>query len=124
MAVSGGDGGSVWFGEHGNVYRISISWRNLERVKSAQTYSNKDLIRLFHEGKWKQGPVPGQISGVDWKTVKSVVVKSARAYYCAGNSDLLYPFIAYTASVETEEGTVDMELDSPMIDESLPLPSK
>jgi hypothetical protein len=124
LPISGGDGGSFYFGEHGAICKIAVSWHNLERVKAFQTYSAETVVRVLHEGKAFQGPVPGTISGLNWASVKSVVIKSAQACYCAGKSDLLYPFLALTAAIETDEGKVNLEIDSPMMDETQPLPEK
>jgi hypothetical protein len=118
MPVSGGDGGGIDFGEHGKIRRISISWRNLERIKSCPTYSAETVVRSLREGKALQGLVPSNFGGIDWPTVKSVTVKKASPCYCSGNSDLLYPFLALSATVDTGRGKVDVEIDCPIIDET------
>jgi hypothetical protein len=124
MPVVGGDGGSIYFGEHGRIRKISISWRNLERIKSFPTYSAERIVRLLHEGNAFQGLVPSNFGSINWSTVKRVTIKNARPCYCSGKSDLLYPFLALTATIETEEGKVEIEIDSSMIDEAQPLPEK
>lgn len=124
MPVSGGDGGSIDVGPGGMICRISISWRKVERIKSFPTYSGDTVVRLLRQGKVFQGLVPGNVSDLDWSTVKGAVITDARPCYCSGKSDLLYPFLALTATVETDGGKFEMELDSPVIDEAQPLTGK
>jgi hypothetical protein len=118
IPISGGDGGTIDFGEHSKIRRIAISWRKLEPIKSFQTYSPEMVMRQFRGGKAIQGLVPGNFSGINWRTVKSVIITHAMPGYCSGNSDVLYPFLALTALVETDEGKVEIEIDTPLIDET------
>jgi hypothetical protein len=118
IAISGGDGGSFDVGEHHKICKMAVSWRKLESASSFPTYSPEIVTRLFREGKAMQGLVPSNITGINWKTVRSIVITGAMPCYCSGKSDYLYPFLALTASVETEEGRVNIEIDTPIIDES------
>jgi len=118
MVISGGNGGYLHFGEGGKLCEIGISWHILQRIKSFRTYSVERTIRLFHEGKAFQGLVPGDFGRIDWRTVKSVTVTKAVPCYCAGKSDVLYPFLALSAVVEADRGKVEIEIDCPMIDEA------
>jgi hypothetical protein len=118
ISISNGDGGGIHFGEHGMVSEMSISWHHLERIKSFPTYSAETVVRLLREGRAFQGLVPGNVSGLYWPSVKAVTITRAKPWYCSGKSDLLYPFLALTATIETDEGKFSMEIDSPMIDEA------
>jgi hypothetical protein len=120
MLVSGGDGGSIDFREHGNICRISISWRDLERIKSCPTFTRKSVMRSIREGKAFQGLIRADFGDIHWPSVKSVTIKEARPCYCSGNSDLLYPFLFLSATVDTSHGKVDVEIDCPIIDETKP----
>jgi hypothetical protein len=59
---------------------------------------------------------------IDWKTVKGITITSVKLCYYGGNtdnpSDWLMPFVALWATVDSGHGTIDVEIDCPIIDES------
>ena len=55
---------------------------------------------------------------IDWPNVKSVTIKKARPLYFSGDADWLYPFLYLRALVDTGNGTVEVGIDCPIIDES------
>lgn len=105
------------FGEHGKISQIDLSWPELERYKSASTFTPQMVMQLLHQGKAHQGLVSDNFGDINWQTVKSVAIKEAWPCYFEGNSEL-YPFLDLWTTVETPQGKVDVEIDCPIIDES------
>lgn len=120
----GGDG-HIEFGEYGKPSKIILSWRNLERHKVYQTASPHTLIEWIKQGKAVQGRVRMDAPPIDWKTVKNVTITAAKLCYYGGGpfdpSDWLMPFAALWTTVDTGHGTIEVELDCPVIDEDKPL---
>jgi len=119
---TGGDGG-IDFGERGNVSKISIAWRNMEREKSYPTITPEMMVKCIREGKAIQGMIPDNLGGIDWPTVKSVTIKKAEPCYYAGGdpfapSDWLQPYAALWTTVDTGHGNIDVEIDCPIVDEA------
>ncbi len=116
---AGGDG-EIDFGEHGKISKIDLSWRDLERYKAYPTIKSELMTKLIRKGDAVQGPIPINLNVIDWQAVKSVTVKKAKLCYYAGDppSDWLHPFAALWTTVDTGSGTIDVEIDCPIIDES------
>jgi hypothetical protein len=106
------------FGEGGLVSKIELSWPALELSKTFPTLKPDAVMQAFHQGKVVQGFLPTDFSDIDWRKVKSVTIKQAWPSYFAGTTKWLYPFLTLWATVETDHGSVDIELDCPIIDES------
>lgn len=115
-----GDAGycQLRFGEHGKISLIDFSWPDLKRYKSASTFSPEKIVQLLHQGKAYQGLVPDNFDNIDWRTVKGVTIKQAWPCYFGGEGKL-YPFLDLWTTVETSQGNVDIEIDCPIIDETL-----
>lgn len=105
------------FGEHGKISKIDLSWPDLKRYKSAPTLETQAIIQSLRQGKARQGPIPDNASGIDWRTVKSVTIKQAWPCYYAGNTDFLYPYLTLWTIVETPYENVEVGIDCPIIDE-------
>jgi hypothetical protein len=115
-----GDDGSCWlnFGEHGKISKIDFEWPDLKRYKSAPILKPQAITQLLREGKARQGATFDNVGDIDWATVKSVTIKQAWPCYFAGDSNLLYSFLALWATVDTGHGNVDVGIDCPIIDET------
>lgn len=127
-AGTGGDG-RIEFGNHGKISRILLTWRNMERAKCYPIITANEMIKSIHEGKAVQGDIPGNVESIDWNSVKSVTIKKiVPCYFAAGGrfapSDLLYPFAALDTTVDTGHGSIDVEIDCPIIDETKLLDGK
>lgn len=120
LGIGAGGDGEFDFGEHGRITKIDLSWRNLERYKAYPTITPELMINLIRNGRAIQGLIPDNVNDIDWPTVKSVTVKSVKPCYYAGDppSDWLFPFAALWTTVDTGSGTIDVEIDCPIIDES------
>jgi hypothetical protein len=118
MPVVGGNGGSIEFGEHGQPRAISISWQSLKRYKSFPALGMDAMMELVKSGKAFPGPLPDNAEQIDWATVKTVTIKKAWPSYFSGDSDRLYPYMAFWTSVDTGHGNVEIEIDCPIIDEA------
>jgi hypothetical protein len=120
-AGTGGDG-HITFGDHGKITKIDLSWRSLERSRSYPTVTPEIMMESIRKGRAIQGLLPADSPGIDWPTVKSITIKGAWPRYDAGDrfrpSDQLYPFAALDTAVDTGHGTVNVEIDCPVIDES------
>ena len=118
---AGGDG-HVEFGEFGKPSKIYLSWRNLERYKACPTVPPETLIKWIRQGKAVQNRVRLDAEPIDWSTVKSMTISVAKPCYYAGSpsepSDWLMPFVALWATVDRGRGTIDVEVDCPIVDES------
>jgi len=59
------------------------------------------------------------VEPVNWKTVKSLTIKSTRLCSYAGGpfdpSNWLMPFVALWTTVDREHRTIDVEIDCPII---------
>ena len=79
------------------------------------------LIKWIREGKAVHGMVRMDGEPINWKTAKSLTINQAELCYYAGDpfspSDWLMPFAALWTSVDTGHGSVDVEIDCPVIDE-------
>jgi hypothetical protein len=104
-------------GEHGKISKISIAWPNLKPVKSYSMASRKDVINFLRSGNAIRGPVPTSVGDIDWLSIKGVTIKKAVPSYQISNNQL-YPFLRLDALVDTGNGTVDIGMDCPIIDET------
>lgn len=122
-AGTAGDG-EVFFGPHGRPVHIDISWRGLNRVKPVNTVSPETIMEWVRHGKAMQGGIPMNLPAINWQGVKSLTVKSADLCYNAGDriapSKWLMPLLLLWTTVDTGNGTIDVEIDCPVIDESAP----
>jgi len=118
ISVVACDGGRIYFAENSQVSKLSITWHNLKRYKSFPSLTPKTIIQLLRQGKAIQEPVPMDVGYIDWPNVKSVTIKKARPLYFSGDADWLYPFLYLRALVDTGNGTVEVGIDCPIIDES------
>jgi hypothetical protein len=118
---TGGDG-EIRFGDHGEVVKISLSWRKPQRYCRYAIASPETIIRWMRQGKAVQNMLPGDIPGIDWQTVKSVTLKQAQLCCYAGDpfkpSDWLVPFVAFVSTVDTGDRSIDLEIDCPVADQS------
>lgn len=105
-------------GEHKKVCKIELSWPQLERVKTEQTLKPEEIVQMFRRGKALQGFLPTNFGEFDWTRVKSVTINQAWPAYFAGSTNTLYPFLSLWATVETDHGSVNIEIDTPIIDEA------
>jgi hypothetical protein len=83
------------------------------------------MVQSIRAGKAIQGMIPDNLNEIDWRTVKSVTIKKAEPSYYAGGdpfapSDWLRPYAALWTTVDTGYGTIDVEIDCPIIDDSKP----
>jgi hypothetical protein len=128
--VGNGAGGNcqIQFGEYGKPSQIRLSWRNLMPQKTYQTAEPKTIIKWIRAGKAVQGMVRMDAEPINWKTVKSVSVTKAELCYYAGDpftpSDWLMPFAALWTTVDTGHGNIDVEIDSPIIDQTQAIEGK
>jgi hypothetical protein len=119
--VGNGVGGDchIEFGEYGKPTKIMLSWRNLERHKFYPTASPNTLTQWIREGKAVQGMIRMDAESIDWRTVKSVTITGAKLCYYGGSplepSDWLIPFVALWTTVDRGHGTIDVEIDCPII---------
>jgi hypothetical protein len=119
--VGNGVGGDchIEFGEYSKLTKIMLSWRNLERHKVYPTASPQTLIQWIREGKAVQGMIRMDAESIDWKTAKSLTITGARLCYYGGSpfepSGWLIPFVALWATVDRGHGTIDVEIDCPVI---------
>jgi hypothetical protein len=119
--VGNGVGGDchIEFGENGKPTKIMLSWRNLERHKVYPTASPQTLIQWIREGKAVQGMIHMDAESIDWNTVKNVNITRAKLCYYGGGpfepSNWLTPFVALWATVDRGHGTIDVEIDCPII---------
>jgi hypothetical protein len=124
LGAGTGGNGNIWFGDHGKIIKIDLSWRNLERHQSYPTVTVEAMINSIREGKAVQGWLRADSIGIDWPTVKSVTIKGTWPCYDAGDplnrSDWLHPFAALSTTVDTGRGNVEVEIDCPIIDEPKP----
>ena len=107
-------------GEHGQISKLSITWPNLKRYKSFPTLKPQAIIQLLRQGRAVQEPVPMNVGYIDWSRVKGVTVKKVEACYFAGDTDWLYPFLWLDTTVDTGNGTAEVAIDCPIIDETKP----
>jgi len=106
-------------GEHGRITKMSISWPNLKRVKSISTISPDDVVNCIRNGDAIRGPLPSNVPGIDWSTIKSITIKKATPSYQKEN-DQLYPFLRLDVVVDTGSFKVEMGMDCPIFDENKP----
>ena len=59
------------------------------------------------------------VESIDWATVKSVTITGAKVCYYGGTpqepSEWLIPFVALWTTVDRGHGTIDVEIDCPII---------
>lgn len=104
-------------GEHGMLSRISIAWPKLRRVKSYRTVSPGEVINFIRTGDAVRGPVPTNIGGIDWQSIKSLSIKKAIPSYQM-DGDRLYPFLYLDAIVDMGGETVEIGMGCPLVDET------
>lgn len=106
-------------GEHGRITRLSIAWPNLQRNKSYSVISQKEVVNLLRKGDAIRGPAPQDVGDIDWSSIKSLTIKKAvPSYQMDGNR--LYPFLRLDVLVDLGNGTVEIGMDCPIIDETKP----
>ena len=125
VSIGTGGEGEIKFGGGGKVVRILITWRNMEREKQYATFTPETMIKLIRGGKAIQGGVSERFGEIDWRKVKRVTIKEITPLYYAGGdryapTDWLKPYARLWTTVETDHGSVDVELDCPIIDEGQP----
>lgn len=124
-SVSTGGDGEIDFGGDGKITKILIAWRDMKHEKSYPAVTPETMTKSIREGKAIQGMIPDYLNGIDWPTVKSVIIKKCEpCYYAGGNpfapSDSLQPYAALWTTVDTGHGNIDVEIDCPIIDEAKP----
>lgn len=134
----GGDGGNceIEFGAHGQVTKLSLSWRNVEREKSYRTVPPRTIIKRLREGKAVHAPVMDEFGNditIDWSRVCNLTVKRAQAYYWGkvypvGVSPVfpsrLIPYAILLAKVDTGTSTFDVAIQCPIFEEEHASPGK
>lgn len=65
IPIVAGDGGSIYFGEHAQLNKFSITWHNLEQYKLYPTVSRKTVTDFLRQGKAIQGLLPDNSPGID-----------------------------------------------------------
>ena len=119
--VGNGVGGDchIEFGEYGKPSKIMLSWRDLERHKVYPTVSPQTIIQWLREGKAVQGMIRMDTEWIDWNRVKSLAITGAILCYYGGSpfepSDWLTPFVALWGTVDRGHGTIEVEIDCPII---------
>ena len=122
--LGGGTGGDglIKFGEHGKIVHMDISWRNIERFKSYPAATPEQIVKWICEGKAVLSPIPDNVPPIDWQTVKSATIKRVVLAHYAGDrfkpSDSLMPLVSLLTTVDTGNGSIDVEIECPIIDES------
>ncbi len=125
--TGGGSGGDceVRFGDHGKVAKISLSWRTVEPYKHYAIASPDTLTAWIRQGNAVLNMLPGDIPGVDWSAVKSLTLKKAQLCCYAGEpfkpAEWLMPFVAFMATADFGDKTLDLEIDCPVADQSKPI---
>jgi hypothetical protein len=114
-----GNDGQIFFGEHGQVSKISLWWPKVERDKLYSTATPETIIKWMRNGKAVQGRIQWDSNGIYWPTVKSVTVKKAEICYL-GTENYAYPIVALWTTIDTGHGNIDVEIDCPIIDEAQP----
>lgn len=104
-------------GEHGKISKLSITWPNLQRIKSYPTISPKKVIECLRKGDAIRGPVPMNVGDIDWPAVKSVTIKRAIPSYLIDHTRL-YPFLYLDAVIDAGHGTVEVAMQCPIFDET------
>lgn len=110
-------------GEHGEICRLSITWPNLQRIKSYPTISRSAVIDCLRNGNAIRGPVPMNVPDPYWPGIKSVTITKAVPSYLVENNRL-YPFLRLDAVIDTGRGTAVAAIDCPIIDETKLLETK
>jgi hypothetical protein len=122
----------VEFGEHSRVVRLQLDWRAVEHDKLYAAAMPDRIIEWIRQGKayQKHMLVHGFETIVDWPTVKSLTVKTAKAYYdgecffaraSAGQPILpswVRPYAEITGTVDTGTTNLNVEIVCPVIDET------
>lgn len=118
IPVAGGDDGGFDVGEGGHLTHADLEWHDLERLETRATISSEAIQKLLLHGRTFQGLLPMNVNPIDWSIVKSVTVKKVMPCYFAGRSGLLYPFAVLFTTVDTGHELVDVQIESPIVDES------
>jgi hypothetical protein len=122
LFVGAGTGGNceIRFGDHGRICKLSISWRNLERHKALATAGPERMAQWMRQGRAVQGMLPADAEPIDWKTVRRATITGAKICYYAGSlsepSEWLMPFAALWARVDRGHGTIEVEIDCPIVE--------
>ena len=118
IAVVGNDtGGNCWisFASHKAISKISLKWPRVERSKSYPTASSQTIIRWIRQGKSVHGYIPMDFGDIDWTTAKSMTITKAEACYLTV-AKKVYPIASLWVIVDTGHGSVELEIDTPIID--------
>ena len=123
IPLFGREAGQVSFGEHGRIRGFSITWPKLQCDKWYSTLTPAMMIESIRAGKAVQGFLSMNSPGINWRTVKLLIVKRASPrYYAQSRSNSspgsLVPFTALDAEVDTGHGMIPVEIHCPIIDES------
>jgi hypothetical protein len=116
--------GRIDFGDQGRPVGITLQWPSINRDKQYATATSQDIIQSIHEGRAIQQPIAKSPSGfetvIDWPTVKSLTISSAKAIYHTG-SNRIYPGAWLSGVVDTGKTKLNVEIICPVIDELKPL---
>jgi len=123
IGADAGGQGMITFGEHGEITKMDLYWRNLKRFKVYATATPETITDWIRNGKAVENGIPMNELPIDWNTVKSVTVKKADIIYYGGMpgspSDWLIPLASLWATVERGNGaTIDLEIDCPVYQET------
>jgi hypothetical protein len=108
---------SFTFGEHGKISKMSITWPKMQRIKSYQAVSPKDVINFLREGNAKRGPADDNAPNIDWPTIKSVTITKAVPSYLI-NGTQLYAYLDLVATIDTGRGDAVVAILCPIFDET------
>jgi hypothetical protein len=126
ISIGTGGDGDIQFGNGGKVVKILITWRNMEREKQYTTFTPETMIKQIRSGKAIQGGVPESFGEIDWRKVKRVRIREVTPLYYAGGdryapTEWLKPYARLWTTVDTDHGSVDVEIDTPIIEEDQPI---
>jgi hypothetical protein len=107
------------FGENGKASKISFLWQGVERFKSCKVADTAKIISWIQNGKAVQGRIPWDSGSINWNTVKSMKVQKVKLCY-QPTENYVYPLLALMTTLDTGSGSIDVEIDCPIIDEAQP----
>ena len=136
-----GDGGDcvIEFGEHSQINKLQLAWRSVERDKSYAAATPDQIIKWIREGKALQKRMltgHGAETIIDWPSVKSLTVRTAKAYYWGiffyqrahahrpFFPSWVRPYAEISGTVDTGATNAYVELVCPVIDETQSLDMK
>jgi hypothetical protein len=117
--VGNDDGGNGWiyFASHKAISKIALKWPALEPYKSYPTADPKTIAEWIHHGKARHGFISMNIGDLNWPMLKSMTVTKAELCYVTGKL-YVFPLLSLWTTADTGSGTVDVEIDCPIVDQT------